>query len=64
MTTNAAVWRPGRNGSVADFWPVAGMASETDRAEVRRNGTSFPGRPRTAGKIEALVVRMANRDWG
>jgi putative transposase len=44
------------------------MASETDCPEVRWNGTAHraPGRPRTAGEIESLVVRMAeeNRDWG
>src|SRR5712692_4589338 len=30
------------------------------------SGKRGPGRPRTAGEIEALVVRMAeeNRDWG
>ena len=30
------------------------------------SGKRRPGRPRTAGEIEALVVRMAeeNRDWG
>src|SRR2546421_4263469 len=30
------------------------------------NAQRGPGRPRTAGEIEALVVRMAeeNRDWG
>jgi hypothetical protein len=30
------------------------------------SGNRAPGRPRTAGEIEALVVRMAeeNRDWG
>ena len=43
-----------------------GLASETDRPELPRNGPSAPGRPRTSGEIEALVVRMAeeNRDWG
>src|SRR5258707_10371390 len=30
------------------------------------SGKRGPGRPRTAGEVEALVVRMAeeNRDWG
>jgi hypothetical protein len=30
------------------------------------SGHRGPGRPRTAGEIEALVLRMAeeNRDWG
>ena len=30
------------------------------------SGKRGPGRPRTAGEIEALVIRMAqeNREWG
>jgi hypothetical protein len=43
-----------------------GLASETGRPEVRRNGLSCTGRPRTSGEIEALVVCIAeeSRDWG
>ncbi len=42
-------------------WHRKLIAQKYDGSEKRR-----PGRPRTAGEIEALVVRMAeeNRDWG
>jgi transposase InsO family protein len=45
---------------------AVGMALETDRAQIRRNCPARSGRPRTAGEIEALMVRMAekNREWG
>ncbi len=41
------------------------MAPETDCPQIRRNCSARAGRPRTARKVEALVVRMAeqNRDW-
>ena len=42
-------------------WHRKLIAQKYDGREKRR-----PGRPRTAGQLEALVVRMAeeNRDWG
>src|SRR5712671_5386847 len=42
-------------------WHRKLVAQKYDGSEKHR-----PGRPRTAGEIEALVVRMAeeNRDWG
>src|SRR5215469_10608527 len=40
--------------------------SSTLPRKYDRSGQRGPGRPRTHGKIETLVIRMAeeNRDWG